>query len=305
VSQTITAFFSELQSRPSRSAFFIVNHNQTMKKQVAVQGIIGSYHEIAARNFFKDEDINIIGCDTFQDVISTVKRRSDILGAMAIENTIAGSLLQNHELIRKSGLTVIGEHKLRISHCLAALPGTAVSNLQSIGSHPMALMQCEQFLNTFHSVQIIEKEDTATSARQIAENRLENHAAICSKEAARIYGLEILAEAVETNKHNFTRFLILAEPNTVKETDRIKNKASLVFALPHTVGSLSQVLAVLSFYTMNLSKIQSFPMIGAAWEYLFYADLTFSDYSRYKQSLDAILPLTKDLKILGEYAESD
>jgi prephenate dehydratase len=274
-----------------------------MRKQVAIQGIIGSYHEIAARKFFSKEEIDIIGCDTFRDVISIVKRQPDILGVMAIENTIAGSLLQNHELVRKSELTVIGEYKLRISHCLAALSGTAIAEITAIGSHPMALMQCEKFLSTLHSVQIIEKEDTATSARQIAEQHLEHYAAICSREAAQIYGLEILAEAVETDKHNFTRFLVLASSDFSALTDQEKSKASIVFALPHTIGSLSQVLAVLSFYSMNLSKIQSFPMIGAAWEYLFYVDLTFADYSRYKKALDAILPLTKNLCILGEYKE--
>jgi prephenate dehydratase len=274
-----------------------------MRKQVAIQGIIGSYHEIAARKFFSEEEIDIIGCDTFRDVISTVKRQPDILGVMAIENTIAGSLLQNHELVRKSELTVIGEYKLRISHCLAALSGTTIADVTAIGSHPMALMQCEKFLSTLHSVQIIEKEDTATSARQIAEQHLEHQAAICSREAAQIYGLEILAEAVETDKHNFTRFLVLSPSEVPARTDNEKSKASLVFALPHTIGSLSQVLAVLSFYSMNLSKIQSFPMIGAAWEYLFYVDLTFADYSRYKKALDAILPLTKNLRILGEYKE--
>ncbi|MDR3196982.1 MAG: prephenate dehydratase [Planctomycetaceae bacterium] len=275
-----------------------------MRKQVAIQGIVGSYHEIAARNFFCGEEIDLIGCDTFRDVISVVRSRSpDIFGVMAIENTIAGSLLQNHELIRKSGLTVIGEYKLRISHCLAALSGTTVLGIREIGSHPIALMQCEDFLSQFHSVQIVEKEDTATSARQIAEQHLEHHAAICSREAARIYGLEILAEGIETDKQNFTRFLILAQSGFSGFSDAEKSKASIVFALPHTIGSLSQVLAVLSFYSMNLSKIQSFPMIGAAWEYLFYVDLTFSEYTRYKKALDAILPLTQYLQILGEYRE--
>ncbi|MDR2116743.1 MAG: prephenate dehydratase [Planctomycetaceae bacterium] len=271
-----------------------------MQKQVAIQGIVGSYHEIAARCFFSGEEIALIGCDTFRDVISVVQHQSEIFGVIAIENTIAGSLLQNHELIRKSGLAVIGEYKLRISHCLAALTGTTISEIKEIGSHPIALMQCEDFLSTFHSVQIVEKEDTASSARQIAKQHLKHHAAICSREAATIYGLEILAEAIETDKQNFTRFLVLAQSDFSNEE---KSKASIVFALPHTIGSLSQVLAVLSFYSMNLSKIQSFPMIGAAWEYLFYVDLTFSDYSRYKKALDAILPLTKNLQILGEYQE--
>jgi prephenate dehydratase len=274
-----------------------------MQKQVAIQGIIGSYHEIAARDFFCGEEIDIIGCGTFREVLSVVKSQPEMFGVMAIENTIAGSLLQNHELIRKSGLTVIGEYKLRISHCLAALPGTVLADITEIGSHPIALMQCEKFLSTFHSVQIVEKDDTATSACQIAEQHLERHAAICSREAAGIYGLEILAAGIETDKQNFTRFLVLAQSDGAGFPAGEKSKASIVFALPHTIGSLSRVLAVLSFYSMNLSKIQSFPMLGAAWEYLFYIDLTFSDYSHYKKALDAILPLTQDLHILGEYRE--
>ena len=244
-----------------------------MKKKVAIQGIAGSYHDIAARNYFEGEEIEIIGCNTFRDVISTIKKDPSILGMMAIENTIAGSLLQNHELIRESGLQVIGEYKLRISHSLVALPGTNIHDVKEVNSHPIALMQCTDFLDTLPNAKVVEKEDTAMSARWISENQLKGHAAICGKLAAQIYNIED------------------------------KNKASVVFALPHTAGSLSKVLSVLSFYDMNLSKIQSLPIIGREWEYLFYINLTFTDYLRYKQALDAIRPLTKDLKILGEYAE--
>ena len=244
-----------------------------MKKKVAIQGIAGSYHDIAARNYFEGEEIEIIGCNTFRDVISTIKKDPSILGMMAIENTIAGSLLQNHELIRESGLQVIGE--------------------------------CTDFLDTLPNAKVVEKEDTAMSARWISENQLKGHAAICGKLADQIYNMEVLAEGIETNKRNFTRFLAIADRWTADEMlkGEDKNKASVVFALPHTAGSLSKVLSVLSFYDMNLSKIQSLPIIGREWEYLFYINLTFTDYLRYKQALDAIRPLTKDLKILGEYAE--
>ena len=246
-----------------------------MKKKVAIQGIAGSYHDIAARNYHEGEEIEIIPCNTFRDVITTIKKDPSELGMMAIENTIAGSLLQNHELIRESGLSVTGEYKLRISHSLVALPGTSIHDITEVNSHPIALMQ------------------------------LKGHAAICGKLAAQIYKMEVLAEGIETNKRNFTRFLAIADRWTADEMLRgtDKNKSSLVFALPHTSGSLSKVLSVLSFYDMNLSKIQSLPIIGREWEYLFYIDLTFTDFTRYKQALDAIRPLTKDLKILGEYAE--
>ena len=276
-----------------------------MKKKVAIQGIAGCYHDIAARNYYEGEEIEIIPCNTFPDVISTIKKDPSIVGLMAIENTIAGSLLQNHELIRESGLRVTGEYKLRISHSLVALPGTSIHDITEVNSHPIALMQCTEFLNTLPNAKVVEKEDTAMSARWIAENHIEGHAAICGKLAAEIYGMEVLAEGIETNKRNFTRFLSIADRWVADEImrDVDKNKSSLVFAVPHTSGSLSKMLAVLSFYDMNLTKIQSLPIIGREWEYLFYVDLTFTDYARYQKALDAIQPLTKDLKILGEYAE--
>lgn len=274
-------------------------------KKVAIQGIAGSYHDIAARNYFEGEEIEIVGCNTFRDVICVIKNDPDTIGLMAIENTIAGSLLQNHELIRESGLSIVGEYKLRISHSLVALPGSKIEDIVEVNSHPIALMQCADFLDTLPNAKVVEKGDTAMSARWISENNLKGHAAICGKQAAKIYNMEILAEGIETNKRNFTRFLVIADRWNVDDLLRgvQKNKSSVVFALPHTSGSLSKVLSVLSFYDMNLSKIQSLPIIGREWEYLFYIDLTFTDYTRYKQALDAIIPLTKDFRILGEYAE--
>ncbi|GHT35145.1 prephenate dehydratase [Bacteroidia bacterium] len=276
-----------------------------MTKKVAIQGIAGSYHDIASHNFFEGEEIEIIDCDTFKDVIAAIKKDPSVLGLMAIENTIAGSLLQNHELIRQSGFVVVGEYKLRISHTLAALPGTTIHEIEEVDSHPIALMQCGDFLNTLPHIRIVEKEDTAASAKWIAQNHLKGHAAVCSHRAAEIYGLEVVAEGIETNKRNFTRFLMVSDKWTADELlrDATKNKSSLVFALPHAVGSLSQILSVLSFYDMNLTKIQSLPIIGREWQYMFYIDLSFSDYLRYKQALDAVIPLTKDFQILGEYAE--
>jgi len=276
-----------------------------MSKKVAIQGIAGSYHDIAAHNYFEDEEIELVACDTFRDVVQTIRHDPAVLGMMAIENTIAGSLLQNHELIRESGVAIIGEYKLRISHSLVALPGTNIHEITEVNSHPIALMQCQDFLDTLPNVKLVEKDDTAMSARWIAENHLKGHAAICGKKAAEIYGMEILAEGIETNKRNFTRFLAIADRWAADEimNGTEVNKSSLLFSLPHTTGSLSKVLTVLSFYDMNLTKIQSLPIIGREWEYLFYADLTFTDFTRYRQALDAIRPLTKDLKILGEYAE--
>ncbi|MDR0700507.1 MAG: prephenate dehydratase [Tannerella sp.] len=274
-------------------------------KKVAIQGVIGSYHDVAAHYYFEGEDIEIIGCNTFKEVIKQIHDDTSVIGLMAIENTIAGSLLQNHELIRQSECLIIGEYKLRISHSLVALPGTRLSDVKEVNSHPIALMQCAEYLQTLSGVKIVEKEDTALSAKWIAEQKLDGHAAVCGKLAAEIYGLEILAEGIETNNRNFTRFLVIADKWNAEDIMRgvTKNKSSVVFALPHTAGSLSKALTILSFYDMNLTKIQSLPIIGREWEYLFYVNLTYSDYTRYKQALDAIMPLTKDLKILGEYAE--
>lgn len=276
-----------------------------MKKRVAIQGIAGSYHDRAARNYFEGEEIDIVACGHFKDVFGAIRKDPSLFGMIAIENTIAGSLLQNHELLRQSGMKVVGEYKLRISHSLAALPGSRIDDLAEINSHPIALMQCSDYLNTLPHVKIVETEDTAVSAKRIAEQSLKRHAAICSRQAAEIYGLDVLAEGIETNKRNFTRFLAIADPWAAEEAIRNKeiSKASVVFALPHTAGSLSKTLSILSFYDMNLSKIQSLPIVGREWEYLFYVNLNFTDYMRYKQALDAIRPLTKDFQILGEYAE--
>ena len=275
-------------------------------KRVAIQGIAGCDHEVAARNYFKEEEIAIEPCPTFAHIFKAMSKDDTLLGVMAIENTIAGSLLQNHELLRKSDVCIVGEYKLRISHSLAALPDETMEDITEINSHPIALMQCEEFLDEFPKIKIVEKGDTALSAREIAEKQLKGHAAICSKFAAQLYGLKTLAEGIETNKRNFTRFLILADSwqkeNLVQESDI--NKSSLVFSLPHSQGSLSKVLTILSFYDINLTKIQSLPIIGREWEYRFYIDVSFNNFNRYRQSLEAIKPLIKDFKILGEYAEA-
>ena len=278
-----------------------------MKKRVTIQGIAGCYHEAAARAYFGEEEIETVACATFAEMFDRMAHDRSLLGIIAIENTIAGSLLQNHELLRKSNLNIVGEYKLRISHVLAALPGETLDDIREVNSHPMALMQCGEFLKAHPRMKLVEKDDTAGSAQEIAQHHLTGHAAICGRLAAQIYGLNILSEGIETNKRNFTRFLVVADPlysDWLTAGKRI-NKASLVFSLPHTQGSLSKVLTILSFYDINLSKIQSMPIIGREWEYRFYIDLPFDNFTRYKQSLDAIRPLTKNFKILGEYAEFD
>lgn len=274
-------------------------------KQIAIQGVSGAFHDIAARQFFKDEEVEIIPCITFKEVFDVVSRPDDALGIVAIENTIAGSLLQNYNLLRESGGVVVGEHKLRISHCLCALPGQTLEEIKEVYSHPIALRQCENFLEKHHHIRAVESDDTALSAKEISEQQVKGRAAICSSFAAQLYGLEILADEIETNKRNFTRFLIVAHPDVAERMrpEIEMNKSSLVFTLPHEEGSLAKVLSILSFYHVNLTKIQSLPIIGREWEYQFYISLTFDNYDRYRQSLDAVRPLLKDFQVLGEYRE--
>jgi prephenate dehydratase len=275
-------------------------------KRIAIQGGAGAYHEIAAREYFKNETLEIVPCITFRDIFIEAEKDPSLIGLMAIENTIAGSLLQNHDLLKNGVLQIVGERKLHIAHSFAALPGESISDIKEVMSHPMALMQCQDFLDTLPHAKIVEHDDTALAAKEISDNKLTGTAAICSTLAADMYGLELLATNIETNKRNFTRFLVLAQGEMLKEVQKNNgiNKSSLVFVLPHNEGSLSQVLSVLSFYSINLTRIQSLPIIGREWEYQFYIDLTFADYSRYRKGIDAILPLVSDLKVLGEYMES-
>lgn len=276
-------------------------------KRIAIQGAPGSFHDVAAHQYFEGEEIEIICCNTFEELFESIRQDSQVIGVCAIENTIAGSLLHNYELLKQHQVQIIGEHKLRISHSICCLPEEDWDDLTEVNSHPIALMQCREFLSKHPNMKIVETEDTAQSALNIKQQQLKGHAAICAKAAAEMYGMKVLQEAIETNKHNFTRFLVVADPWQVDELNRLNNqhinKASIVFTLQHEEGSLSQVLSILSFYRINLTKIQSLPIIGREWEYQFYVDVVFDNVLRYKQSITAITPLTKELKILGEYEE--
>lgn len=276
-------------------------------KKVTIQGVAGCYHDAAAHLFFDSEEVQTIPCESFASMFDLLSQDASLLGIMAVENTIAGPLLQNHELLRQSNMRIIGELKLRISHVLCALPGQNIDSLTEVNSHPMALMQCDNFLRHHPNLKIVERFDTAGSAEEIARDNLIGHAAVCGRYAAELYGLEILESGIETNKRNFTRFLILADPLVAAEIGPKENeidKASIVFTLPHTQGALSKILTILSFYDINLSKIQSTPIVGREWEYRFYVDLTFDSLLRFHQAIDAVRPLIRDLSILGEYAEA-
>ena len=277
--------------------------NSVEPLRVAIQGVAGCFHDAAARGFFTGRQLQPVECDTFPLMFDALASDSSLVAVMAIDNTIAGSILPNHELLRKSSLRVVGEYKMRISHVLCALPGQDIDSLSEVRSHAMALMQCEEFLLRHRNMRMVEDFDTAGAARDIVREQRRGVAAVCGELAARLYGLEILRHGIETNKHNFTRFLVLAHADAPVDAASFADKASVVFTLPHTKGALSKVLAILSFYHLNLSKIQSLPIIGCEWEYRFYVDLTFDDYARYRQAIEAIKPLLTDFRILGEYAE--
>jgi prephenate dehydratase len=285
------------------------NSNQPLIK-VAIQGVAGAFHDMAARQYFPYREIDIVPCDTFRDAFDSVKKSTSDLAIVAIENSLAGSLLPNYTLLKNSGLTIAGEIYLRIEQHLMALPGQKMEDIQEVQSHPMAIIQCEDFLEPMrkNGVKIIDSVDTALSARWISENQVKGVAAIASDLAARMYDLNIIGRGIETNKRNFTRFLVLApkELSNMLRTETPVNvdKASVSFTLPHETGSLSQVLSVLAFYKLNLTKIQSAPIIGKEWEYIFYLDLMFDDYGMYSKALDAIKPLIDQLQVLGEYGSA-
>ncbi len=274
---------------------------------VAIQGGYGSFHEIAACEYFADMPININPCDTFEDLFHELAEGNVDCAMVAIENSVAGSILPNYAKLRNSGLLVAGEIYLRIVQNLVALPGQSLSDIQEIHSHPVAIQQCNIFLEEMRrkGVKVVESIDTALSAKWIRDENLWGIGAVASKNAAQLYNLDIIAEGVEADKMNFTRFLLVTGNEEILAMKKAEgenvDKALVCFSLPHKVGSLSQILSILSYYDINLTKIQSLPIVGKAWEYLFHIDLLFQDYHQYKLALDAIRPLTAQLEILGEY----
>ncbi|MCD6347353.1 MAG: prephenate dehydratase [Bacteroidales bacterium] len=274
--------------------------------KVAIQGYEGSFHELAARHFFKNQNLQLKCCASFPDLFDVVQNHDADVAIMAIENTVAGSLLPNYALLNESGFEIFGEVFLRISQHLMALPRQTISDIREVYSHYMAIAQTRIFFKQFPHIRLIEAEDTALSAKKIADNQLRGVGAIASEAAADRYGLNLISRNIETNKKNFTRFLALYKPNgNLLFKEKKPEKASLSFSLPHTTGSLSQVLSIFSFYGINLSKIQSIPILGEEFQYHFLVDLTFDDSDRYKQSLEAIRPLTNKLIVLGEYKRGE
>ena len=269
--------------------------------RIAIQGGFGAFHEIAATHYFNDSDIEIMPNNTFKDLMKSLHKRQADYGIMAIENSLAGSILPNYSLIKESHMHIVGEIYLRIRQNLCALKGQKIKDIKEVYSHPMAILQCQLFFDKYPGIKLIETIDTALSAKMIFDDNIFGKAAIASDLAAKKYGLEILAAGIETNKMNYTRFLILKEDNGYSTGSNGINKSSIHFALAHKTGSLSKILSILSYYDINLSKIQSLPIMGKDWEYQFYVDVIFEDYNWYRKSLEAIRPFTSELGVLGEY----
>ena len=224
-------------------------------KRIAIQGKIGSFHDIAAHEYFKNEQLQLHCCSTFEEVFDSVRRDPTAIAMLAIENTIAGTLLHNYDLLRESETTVVGEQRLHIQHCICCLPDDDWRTVTEVHSHPVALMQCRSFLAQHSSFRAVEAEDTAGAAEEIAAQKRHGCAAICSSSAAIQYGMKILEDSIEDNKHNFTRFLVACHPQKADYLRPLEkaDKASIVFSLPHEEGSLSKVLTILSFYDINLT----------------------------------------------------
>lgn len=273
--------------------------------RIAIQGGYGAFHEIAANKYFDSKEIEVVPRNTFKDLFKAVQEGKVDFGITAIENSLAGSILPNYSLLLDSKMKVIGEIYLRIRQNLVALPGQKMEDIKEVFSHPMAILQCQDYFDDYPDIKLIDSIDTALSAKKIADEKLTSVAAIASNLAAEKYKLDIIASGIETNKKNYTRFLILQDKNGSPFVDRKINKASLSFALAHQIGSLSKILSIFSFHEINLSKIQSKPIIGQDWEYQFYIDIEIKDYDRYQHALAAIKPFTSDIHILGEYYAGD
>jgi len=268
--------------------------------RVCIQGYQGAFHEIAARHSFQKQPVEVVPAATFEELVQRLEQEQEVDAAMmAIENTLAGSILYNYQLLNDSELHVVGETYLRIRQNLMALPGQRLEDLTEVHSHPMAIAQCREFFRQYPDIRLVETEDTALSARMVREDNLHTVGAIASTLAAELYDLAILAPAIETNKENYTRFLVLSRDQPQQKAEKV----SVCFSADHAVGSLYKVLAVLAAYNVNLSKIQSMPIIGKPWEYLFFVDFLVAGKVGYEQAIEAIRPLTHYLRVLGAYPQ--
>lgn len=279
--------------------FLILNQFEILIKSVAIQGIKGSFHHIVSQQYF-DTGITVNEFLTFDKAVDSLLCKESDAVIMAIENSIAGSIIPNYALIDKHQLMIIGEHYLDVQHHLMALPNQIIEDITEVYSHPMALLQCKEFFKKHAHIKLIEDKDTAEVAERIQLKQLKGVAAVASKLASEFFSLEILAESIQTIKHNETRFVIVKTSASELEQEQI-NKASLKFELEHKRGSLATILNVMSDCKLNLTKIQSLPKIETPWKYAFFVDVTFEDYKDYSKAKSIMQLMAQNFKILGEY----
>jgi len=274
-----------------------------LKNKIAIQGIKGSFHHEVANQYF-GEDILLNECMSFIEIPELINNNTVDGAVMAIENSLAGSILPNYALIDEYDLKIQGEIHLPIHHHLMALKNQKLSDIKEVWSHPMALLQCRNFFRSHPHIKLVEESDTAEVAQRIQEQQIKGVAAIASKKAAQIYGLHIIENKIQTRKQNFTRFFILKKKNGNIEKPDLINKASIRFVTKHQTGSLVDVLSIFSSFDMSLSKIQSLPIIDKPWKYSFFADVIFDDYKLFQKAIEQLEEKTSSLKILGEYKQS-
>lgn len=271
------------------------------KKRVAIQGIRASFHEEAAFKFF-GTDIETVECESFKKTCEVLKNKQADYVVMAIENSIAGSLLPNYTLLREYNFSIVGEVYLAIQLHLLALPGVKFEDVKYVQSHPIAIRQCSDFFEEFPHLNVVESSDTAACAKKIREEKLTDTVAIANLLAAKLYDLEVMERRIESNKKNFTRFLILAN----KPLENVEvNKASLSFQVGNSVGSLADVLNIFASHKINLSKIQSMPVLGKRNEYNFYVDIEWKNQADYDSAIRQVLKHTINFNIMGEYVKND
>jgi prephenate dehydratase len=270
-----------------------------MAKKVSIQGFEGSFHQVAAQSFF-GKDTQVICCATFREVVKIAgNRKESDGGVMAIENSIAGSILPNYNLLQKSNLKIIGEIYLQIRQNLLVNPGVSLKDIREVHSHPMALQQCLKYLDQFNW-KLVETEDTALSAKHVHQTRSKHIAAVASKLAADLFGLEVIVPNIHSMKNNYTRFLVMQREDIAYEIEE-PNKASVNFHTDHSRGSLAKVLTKIAENGINLSKLQSFPIPGTEWKYSFHADMEFDDLRQFEKAISKMRMHTEELKVYGVY----
>lgn len=270
-----------------------------MRTKIAIQGIKGSFHHQVAQDYFY-QNIEVDECLSFEELVDSLLSGKSDQAVMAIENSIAGPIIPNYALIDKNNLHIIGEHYLDIHQNLMALKGQKIEDIQEVHSHPMALLQCMEFLKQYPNIKLVEDKDTAETARRIHEKQLKGIAAIASKTASEMYDLEILAPEIQTINNNMTRFVIIKKEKEYAEENEI-SRASIKFELDHKRGSLAAVLNVMSDCKLNLTKIQSLPKIETPWKYSFFVDVTFEKYEDFAKAKALLTIMAEYFKVLGEY----